>query len=115
MEKTNDCLFITGSAGTGKSTLLTYFRENTQKNVVVLAPTGIAALNIGGQTIHSFFKFPIGVITGQAIKKADKPELYKAIDTLIIDEISMVRADIIDGIDYFLRMNGRDKKLPFGC
>ncbi|MDX2128869.1 MAG: AAA family ATPase [Chloroherpetonaceae bacterium] len=114
MEKTTDCLFITGSAGTGKSTLLTYFRENTVKNVVVLAPTGIAALNVGGQTIHSFFKFPIGVITGQAIKKAEKPELYKAIDTLIIDEISMVRADIIDGIDHFMRTNGRDKKLPFG-
>ncbi|MCS6988034.1 MAG: AAA family ATPase [Chloroherpetonaceae bacterium] len=114
MENTSDCLFITGSAGTGKSTLLHYFRENTAKNIVVLAPTGIAALNVGGQTIHSFFKFPLGVVTAQNIEKARDKDLYKAIDAIIIDEISMVRADIIDGIDYFMRMNGRDKKKPFG-
>ncbi|MFN3427254.1 MAG: ATP-dependent RecD-like DNA helicase [Candidatus Thermochlorobacter sp.] len=114
MEKTSDCLFITGSAGTGKSTLLNYFRENTSKNVVVLAPTGIAALNVGGQTIHSFFKFPFGVITAKSIEKKSNRELYQAIDTIIIDEISMVRADVIDGIDYFMRINGRDKKKPFG-
>jgi ATP-dependent DNA helicase PIF1 len=114
MERTSDCLFITGSAGTGKSTLLNYFREHTAKNVVVLAPTGIAALNVGGQTIHSFFKFPLGIVTSQSIKSAINKELYKAIDTIVIDEISMVRADVIDGIDYFMRMNGRDKKKPFG-
>ncbi|MFN3561620.1 MAG: ATP-dependent RecD-like DNA helicase [Chloroherpetonaceae bacterium] len=114
MEHSSDCLFITGSAGTGKSTLLNYFRENTSKNVVVLAPTGIAALNVGGQTIHSFFKFPLGVVTSKNIPKPRQRELYQAIDTIVIDEISMVRADIIDGIDYFMRQNGRDKKKPFG-
>lgn len=114
MEHSSDCLFITGSAGTGKSTLLNYFREQTKKNVVVLAPTGIAALNVGGQTIHSFFKFPLGVVTSKNIPKPRQRELYQAIDTIVIDEISMVRADIIDGIDYFMRQNGRDKKKPFG-
>ncbi len=114
MENTSDCLFITGSAGTGKSTLLNYFREHTKKNIVVLAPTGIAALNVGGQTIHSFFKFPLGVVTSKNIPKPHQRDLYQAIDTIVIDEISMVRADIIDGIDYFMRLNGRDKKKPFG-
>ncbi len=114
MEHSSDCLFITGSAGTGKSTLLNYFRKNTKKKVVVLAPTGIAALNVGGQTIHSFFKFPLGVVTSKNIHAFPRTEFYKAIDTIVIDEISMVRADIIDGIDYFMRLNGRDKKKPFG-
>jgi ATP-dependent exoDNAse (exonuclease V) alpha subunit len=114
MEKSQDCLFITGSAGTGKSTLLNHFRENTSKNIVVLAPTGIAALNVGGQTIHSFFKLPIGVVTAESIEKAKRKDLYQAIDSIVIDEISMVRADVIDGIDYFMRVNGRDKKKPFG-
>lgn len=114
MEHSSDCLFITGSAGTGKSTLLNYFREHTKKNIVVLAPTGIAALNVGGQTIHSFFKFPIGVVSSKSIEKARQRDVFQAIDTIVIDEISMVRADIIDGIDYFMRLNGRDKKKPFG-
>lgn len=114
MEHSSDCLFITGSAGTGKSTLLNYFREHTKKNIVVLAPTGIAALNVGGQTIHSFFKFPLGVVSSKSIEKARQRDVFQAIDTIIVDEISMVRADIIDGIDYFMRLNGRDKKKPFG-
>jgi ATP-dependent DNA helicase PIF1 len=114
MEKTSEHLFITGRAGTGKSTLLNYFRENTAKNVVVVAPTGVAALNVGGQTIHSFFKFPIGPITSESIKVARSKKIYQSIDAIVIDEISMVRADIIDGIDYFMRLNGRDKKKPFG-
>ncbi|MDW8019561.1 MAG: DEAD/DEAH box helicase [Chloroherpetonaceae bacterium] len=114
MEHTADHLFITGSAGTGKSTLLSYFRENTAKNVVVLAPTGIAALNAGGQTIHSFFKFPLGVVTAKSITESPRKEFYQAIDTIVIDEVSMVRADIIDGIDSFMRINGRNKKKPFG-
>jgi ATP-dependent exoDNAse (exonuclease V) alpha subunit len=114
MEHSSDCLFITGSAGTGKSTLLNYFREHTKKNIVVLAPTGIAALNVGGQTIHSFFKFPLGVVNSKSIEKARQRDVFQAIDTIVVDEISMVRADIIDGIDYFMRLNGRDKKKPFG-
>lgn len=114
LENTQDCIFITGKAGTGKSTLLRYFVANTRKQVVVLAFTGIAALNIGGVTIHSFFKFPPRPLTEDDIKESPDKEMYKAIDTIVIDEISMVRADLLDGIDKFLRINGRDPKKPFG-
>lgn len=107
-------IFITGKAGTGKSTLLRYFIDNTKKNVAVLAPTGIAALNVGGQTIHSFFKFPPKAITVDDIKKLPDSELYKRIDAIVIDEISMVRADLLDGIDLFLRTNGKKSSEPFG-
>ena len=108
-------VFITGKAGTGKSTLLQYFRSTTKKNVVVLAPTGVAAVNVAGQTIHSFFKFKPD-ITADKIKKlpADKRELIQQLDAIIIDEVSMVRADLMDCIDKSLRLNGRKKKLPFG-
>jgi ATP-dependent exoDNAse (exonuclease V) alpha subunit len=108
-------VFITGRAGTGKSTLLQYFRENTRKNVVVLAPTGIAAINAGGQTIHSFFNFRPEVTpdTVSEIKPRDT-KIYKKIDTVIIDEISMVRADLLDCIDLFLRRYGKKRKRPFG-
>jgi ATP-dependent DNA helicase PIF1 len=110
-------VFVTGKAGTGKSTLLKHFRDTTSKNVVVLAPTGVAAVNVGGQTIHSFFGFKPGVTTDQVKKDyhgRDKDGLYKKIDTLVIDEISMVRADLLDCVDLFLRQNGNDKMLPFG-
>jgi ATP-dependent exoDNAse (exonuclease V) alpha subunit len=115
MEKTNKNVFLTGRAGTGKSTLLKYFLGNTKKNVVVLAPTGVAAINVGGQTIHSFFRFGID-ITLDKVRKLSKREqaLYKAIDTIVIDEVSMVRADIMDCIDKFMRLNGRKKNQPFG-
>lgn len=116
LEESSENLFITGRAGTGKSTLLGYFREFTKKNVVVVAPTGVAALNVKGQTIHGFFKFKIGV-TEHDVKKitAEVDEkMYKKMDMLIIDEISMVRADLFDCIDKFLRLNGRDKEKPFG-
>jgi ATP-dependent exoDNAse (exonuclease V) alpha subunit len=114
MEKTNKNVFITGQAGTGKSTLLKEFRKNTKKNVVVLAPTGIAALNVEGQTIHSFFRFPNSVVTEDKIKiTREKSDLFKSIDTIIIDEISMVRVDMIDGIDYALRQY-RKNDIPFG-
>lgn len=114
MEQTRDHIFITGKAGTGKSTLLRFFKDNTKKNTVIVAPTGVAAINVGGSTIHSFFKFPPGVVTRERIKKLnDKKDLFKALDTLIIDEISMVRADLMDAIDLSLRLNrGVDK--PFG-
>ncbi len=114
MENTNTHLFLTGRAGTGKSTLLNYFRSTTSKNVVVVAPTGIAALNVGGQTIHSFFRFPLGTLSAERIKVMKNKKLYQAIDTIVVDEVSMVRADIIDGIDRFMRLNGRDKHQPFG-
>jgi len=114
IELTNENLFITGKAGTGKSTLIEYVRNNTEKKLVVLAPTGLAAINIHGQTIHSFFQLPPRLITHDAIKKVYNDRIYKDVDTIIIDEISMVRADVIDGIDYFLRINGKDRNLPFG-
>ena len=113
MENTSQNLFITGKAGTGKSTLIQYFRNQTKKKVVVLAPTGIAALNIRGQTIHSFFGFPPRMIELKAIRRNSK-RIYSDLDCLVIDEVSMVRADLLDGVDRFLRLNGRDKKLPFG-
>lgn len=114
MEHPACCLFITGKAGTGKSTLLRHFVENTSKKVALLAPTGIAALNIHGQTIHSFFHFPPRPIQPQDIKRYPDAELYRKIDLLIIDEVSMVRADLMDGIDLFLKANGRDYQKPFG-
>ena len=118
MEDTDKNILITGRAGTGKSTLLTYFRESTGKKAVVLAPTGVAAVNVTGQTIHSFFHFKPNV-TPAAIKKKKSPQkekttLYKKLTTIIIDEVSMVRADLLDCVDKFLRINGPDTKKPFG-
>lgn len=116
MENTSQHVFITGRAGTGKSTLLNYFRERTKKKIAVLAPTGVAAINVQGQTIHSFFKFKPSVIL-QSIKKnkeEDKKNIYKKLDAIVIDEISMVRADLLDCVDKFLRLNGKSPKEPFG-
>ncbi|MEM1324828.1 MAG: AAA family ATPase [Bacteroidota bacterium] len=113
IEKTTASVFITGRAGTGKSTLLQLFRNTTRKKTVVLAPTGVAALNVGGQTIHSFFRFPAKLISEKDIKKHRYRSLYQKLDVLVIDEISMVRADMLDHIDRFLRLN-RDSHLPFG-
>ncbi len=106
MENDQGSLFITGRAGTGKSTLLQYFKKNTLKNIVVLAPTGVAAVNIGGATIHSFFGFKPDITLEKAWsvgKKTKKPDLYKSLDAIVIDEISMVRADLLDCIDAFMR------------
>ncbi|MEL6636906.1 MAG: AAA family ATPase [Bacteroidota bacterium] len=113
MDKSPHHLFITGRAGTGKSTLLQLFRNTTRKKIVVLAPTGIAALNVQGQTIHSFFGFPPRLLNRQEIRRRRNRKLYQRIETLVIDEISMVRADMLDNIDYFLRLN-RDNNQPFG-
>jgi ATP-dependent exoDNAse (exonuclease V) alpha subunit len=113
MESSNRNIFVTGRAGTGKSTLLDYFRSVTRKNVVALAPTGVAALNIKGQTIHSFFHFKPD-ITPDTVKRAYNTAIYRALDMIIIDEISMVRADLLDCIDRFMRLSGRDAGLPFG-
>jgi hypothetical protein len=117
MENTKQNLFITGKAGTGKSTLLDYFCNNTQKKPVVLAPTGVAALNVKGQTIHKFFNFYIDV-TPEKIRSKDTkpsdPKLYKKLETIIVDEVSMLRADLLDCVDVFLRMYGADAKQAFG-
>jgi ATP-dependent DNA helicase PIF1 len=118
MEKTNRQVFITGKAGTGKSTLLEYFRKNTKKKVAVLAPTGVAALNVQGQTIHSFcgFKPNISLENVKKMARKDSPRatLYRNLDTLVIDEISMVRADLLDCVEKFLRLNGPRSSRPFG-
>jgi GTPase SAR1 family protein len=114
VEASNGSFFITGKAGTGKSTFLKYFSQKTKKKFVILAPTGIAALNVSGQTIHSFFKFPPRIITDSHIKRIENGKIYSSIDCIIIDEASMVRADLMDGVDKFMRLNGRDSKLPFG-
>lgn len=113
VEMSDDSMLVTGKAGTGKSTLLSIFRRTTQKRVAVVAPTGIAALNVKGQTIHSFFKFPPKMIMPSEIKMAKSPKLYRNIDVLVIDEISMVRADLLDNIDRFLRINRKNAE-PFG-
>ncbi|HMG13895.1 MAG TPA: DEAD/DEAH box helicase [Saprospiraceae bacterium] len=113
MENSDQHLFITGKAGTGKSTLLQLFTDTTKKNVVALAPTGIAALHIGGQTIHSFFGFPGRMVTDKDIRKTGNSGLLKKIDSLIIDEISMVRCDVLDAIDKTLRVN-RGSDAAFG-
>jgi ATP-dependent exoDNAse (exonuclease V) alpha subunit len=120
MELTNECLFITGKAGTGKSTLLRHFVKNTKKQVVVLAPTGIAAINVGGSTVHSFFRLPFRPIVQddeeihRFAKSTEKFKILHKLDTLIIDEVSMLRADLIDAIDQSLRINGGDMSKPFG-
>jgi ATP-dependent exoDNAse (exonuclease V) alpha subunit len=117
MENSARSVFVTGRAGTGKSTLLTFFRLNTRKRVVVLAPTGVAALNVKGQTIHSFFGFKPN-ITLETVRRVrtrnEASSVYRKIDAIIIDEISMVRADLLDCVDRFLRLNGPDPDAPFG-
>ena len=122
---TRRSLFLTGKAGTGKSTFLRYVAKNTKKKNVILAPTGIAAINAGGQTLHSFFKLPFHPLLPndtrydrRHIKETLKytsaqRKLLREIDLIIIDEISMVRADIIDFIDKVLRIYTRNNE-PFG-
>ena len=119
MDTTNNNMFITGKAGTGKSVLLQYFVHHTDKQVAVVAPTGVAALNVGGQTIHSFFALSTeiqnsddqeAVADGLGYKRR---EVLNGIDALIIDEISMVSADIMNMIDAKLKL-ARHNRLPFG-
>jgi ATP-dependent DNA helicase PIF1 len=106
-------VFLTGRAGTGKTTLLRAFMEEAGDTAIVLAPTGIAAMNAGGQTIHSFFKFPPRLLDQGDVKRLRNARLIKKLDTIIIDEISMVRADMLDAIDKSLKLN-RGSKKPFG-
>lgn len=123
---TQQSVFLTGKAGTGKSTFLRYICETTKKKFVVLAPTGIAAVNVGGMTIHSFFKMPLKPLlpydadfTPKNIRKTlkypkDKVKIIKELELIIIDEISMVRADMIDFIDKVLRIYSGNMREPFG-
>ena len=115
MEHSRQHVLLTGKAGTGKSTLLGKFRSSTRKKVAVLAPTGIAALNVRGDTIHSFFKFKPDVAV-ERIKRvtAKRRAQYAVLDAVVIDEASMVRADLFDCVERFLRLNGKDANLPFG-
>lgn len=120
IQETNQSFFLTGKAGTGKSTFLKQIVKTGLKNYVVVTPTGIAAINVEGMTIHSFFQFPLRPLLPEDEgikvfwKNSEKRKIIKAMDTLIIDEISMVRADLIDGIDYSLRRNGGNPDLAFG-
>lgn len=123
---TNNSLFLTGKAGTGKSTFLRYISATTKKKHVILAPTGIAAINAGGSTLHSFFKLPFYPLVPTDKRystrnlrstmkyNADKCKLFREVELIIIDEISMVRADIIDFIDKVLRIYNRNMREPFG-
>jgi ATP-dependent DNA helicase PIF1 len=115
IESTREHVFITGRAGTGKSTLLNYLTENTSKQVAVCAPTGVAALNVQGTTIHSLFFLPIGLIGNQKLTHSpQKRKVLQAIDTLVIDEVSMVNADVLDGIDRTLREVRHKRHEAFG-
>ncbi len=117
LENTTANIFITGEAGTGKSTLLQYFREHTSKRIVVLAPTGVAAINVHGQTIHSFFRFrpdiTIDSVAAIRLRKAQR-KVYASLEAIVVDEISMVRSDLLDCMDAFLRQHGTDPEKPFG-
>ncbi|MBU1256693.1 AAA family ATPase, partial [Patescibacteria group bacterium] len=106
LENTNSHMFLTGRAGTGKSTLLDLFRDRTDKQIAVIAPTGVAAVNVKGETIHSFFGFRPSTTMVQAKRLAGrtkKRKLYESLETLVIDEISMVRADLLDMVNVFLQ------------
>lgn len=124
---TNSSVYMTGRAGSGKSTFLRYIVRNTKKKVVVLAPTGIAAVNVHGQTLHSFFKIPFAPFALDDINYADdrrlkdrqkfnsdKIKLIQGLELIVIDEVSMVRADTLDFVDRVLKCYRRNKRLPFG-
>jgi ATP-dependent DNA helicase PIF1 len=106
-------VFLTGRAGTGKTTLLRQIIQAEKDRAVVLAPTGLAAVHVGGQTIHSFFNFPPRLLDQADARKLRNQRVVKAMHTLIVDEISMVRADMLQAIDNALRLN-RGNKAPFG-
>ena len=119
--ETNVSVFLTGKAGTGKTTFLRKLREQMPKRMVVLAPTGVAAINAQGQTIHSFFQLPFGpMVPGAQVERKsyfrvskEKKNIIKTLDLLVIDEISMVRCDLLDAVDGELRKY-KDRTKPFG-
>jgi ATP-dependent DNA helicase PIF1 len=117
IEQSEAHIFVTGRAGTGKSTLLSHLTSNTEKSFAVCAPTGVAALNVGGVTIHSLFTFPLGLLgevdIGKHLSRRTR-EVLRALDMLVIDEVSMVSADLMDAIDRALRIARGRRHLPFG-
>ena len=119
VENTGVSIFLTGKAGTGKTTFLRDVRQRSPKRMVVVAPTGVAAINAGGQTIHSFFQLPLSPFVPEArIKERfdfskEKKQILRTLDLLVIDEISMVRSDLLDAIDNVMR-RFRDPRRPFG-
>ena len=106
-------VFVSGNAGTGKTTLIHYLSDTVPQRTVVVAPTGVAALNAGGVTIHSFFQFPPKIQDPSEIRVLADRSLIRKLDLLVIDEVSMLRCDVLDAIDAFLRIN-RDSPQPFG-
>lgn len=114
LEEPGGNLFVTGRAGTGKSTLLKALRDAYADRMVVLAPTGLAAINIGGQTIHSFFGFPPRLIQASDIRRSRNGRVMRKLDFVVIDEASMVRSDLMWGIDQALRVNRGRPREPFG-
>lgn len=130
VNQTDQLIFLTGKAGTGKTTLLKYIRENTYKQMAIVAPTGVAAINAGGSTIHSFFQFPFTPFL-PSLKEdgridtlknnlpvlkynSQRLAIFRNLELLVIDEISMVRADLLDQIDTTLRQTRKKWHLPFG-
>src|SRR5215471_9498268 len=121
VRNTSKNIFLTGKAGTGKTTFLHQIKEESSKRMIVTAPTGVAAINAGGMTLHSFFQLQFGLYlpgmsrdtTNQRRYSRNKIQLIRTLDLLVIDEISMVRADVLDAVDDVLRRY-RDVSLPFG-
>lgn len=132
VNNTSRHIFLTGKAGTGKTTFLKYIRETTTRNCVVVAPTGVAAINAGGVTMHSFFQLPLGPflpvmnkVTGDGVTdqytlfsniriSEEKREMFRDLELLIIDEVSMVRCDMLDAVDAILRYFRKMPHTPFG-
>src|SRR5690348_7977642 len=122
--ETSENVFLTGKAGTGKTTFLKYLRESCSKNIIVAAPTGVAAINAGGVTLHSLFQLPFSPFLPTPVSKREllgklkynsrRQDLLRKMELLVIDEISMVRCDTMDAIDTILRSVRRKHELPFG-